>query len=364
MMNELENKYGPVRHIILGTVALEHKATFGPFAQNYPKATVWLQPGQWAFPINLPIEFSGVTQRGQRLREIPSSDNENDEINNINTVSKQYRYYAQKNPIPEWKADFDFETLGPLRFRSVGSFSETALFHKKSKTLLVTDAVVSVTETPPKIISEDPRAMLFHARDSIDEIVEDTEENRKRGWRRMVQFGLVFFPSQIDVVPFGEAIKEASNIDKSMVPLGEGAVPFSLYPWTWHDNNADLENFKAISNDGQIFCPPILTKLILDREPQKTLDWADRICNRFDFERIIPCHLNNNVKATPKEFRAAFEVLANDPKSGKLTPQRPLAEDLALLQKASDILTNVGVVGASKICDGEPARTKGRFSQS
>ena len=45
-MKELESKYGPVRHIILGTVALEHKATFGPFAQNFPKATVWLQPGK------------------------------------------------------------------------------------------------------------------------------------------------------------------------------------------------------------------------------------------------------------------------------------------------------------------------------
>jgi hypothetical protein len=45
-MKQLENKYGPVRHIILGTVALEHKATFGPFAQNFPKATVWLQPGK------------------------------------------------------------------------------------------------------------------------------------------------------------------------------------------------------------------------------------------------------------------------------------------------------------------------------
>ena len=45
-MKKLEDKYGPVRHIVLGTVALEHKATFGPFAQSFPKATVWLQPGK------------------------------------------------------------------------------------------------------------------------------------------------------------------------------------------------------------------------------------------------------------------------------------------------------------------------------
>ena len=45
MIRELEKKHGPVRHIVLGTVALEHKATFGPFAQYFPRATVWLQPG-------------------------------------------------------------------------------------------------------------------------------------------------------------------------------------------------------------------------------------------------------------------------------------------------------------------------------
>jgi hypothetical protein len=48
----------------------------------------------------------------------------------------------------------------------------------------------------------------------------------------MVQFGLVFFPSQIDVVPASKAISQALKIDKGMKPLGEGAVPFSLYPWT------------------------------------------------------------------------------------------------------------------------------------
>lgn len=351
MVKKLEEQYGPVRHLVLGTVALEHKATFGPFAEKFPKATVWLQPGQWSFPLPVSIEFLGVTQRGPRLREIPTDN-----------VSKQYRYYAEKNPVPEWAVDFDWEVLGPLKFKSVGAFSETAMFHKQTKSLLLTDTVVSVTETPPKIIQEDPRAMLFHARDNITEVIQDTPENRMKGWRRMVQFGLVFFPSQIDVVPAGEAISEASKIDKRMKPLGEGAVPFSLYPWTWHKNNADLRNFQVISNNGKIFCPPILTKLILDREPERTLEWANKVASRFDFQRIIPCHLNNNIEASPADFLAAFEVLGNDPKSGTIKGQRPLAEDLALLQKASDVLTQLGIVDVSKVCDGEPARAVGRFA--
>ena len=43
-------------------------------------------------------------------------------------------------------------------------------------------------------------------------------------------------------------------------------------------------------------------------------------------------------------------MLENDPlRDGYVkASQRPLAEDLALLQKASDLLTDVGVVGVSE----------------
>ena len=60
------------------------------------------------------------------------------------------------------------------------------------------------------------------------------------------------------------------------------------------------------------------------------------------------------MKATASEFLQAFDVLGSS--SGNLKKQRPLAEDLALLQQASDVLTNFGVVGKSLVCDGEPAR--------
>ena len=176
----------------------------------------------------------------------------------------------------------------------------------------------------------------------------------------MVQFGLVFFPSQITVVSARDALKEASQIDASMTNLGAGAVPVNLYPWTWNENS-DEKNFEAISKDGSLFCPPILTKLILDREPQITLDWVDRVCQRFpDIKRIVPCHLNNDVKASAKDFSDAFEVLRSQPTS--LKQQRPLVEDLALLQKASDLLTDLKIVAPSLVCDGEAARKIGRFA--
>ena len=367
-IRQLEKEHGPVRHVVLGTVALEHKATFGPFSQYFSKATCWIQPGQWSFPVQLPITFLGVTKSDEKLRMLPSSQylhgekTLEEEVQSLPSFGR-YRYWAKKSPLPEWYTDIDYETLEPLKFQSVGAYSETAFFHKETKSLLITDCVCSVTKEPPKVIQEDPRAMLFHARDSIDDIIVDDEQTREKGWRRMVQFGLVFFPSQIDVVPFGKAISEAANIDPSMKSLGEGSVPGNLYPWTWHDNDADLTNFNAISKNGKLFCPPILTKLILDREPELTLEWVDRIVKRFkSMTHVIPGHLNNYVKADTKEFSEAFDPLRSNPKEGRVYPQRTLAEDLALLQEASDLLTDFGVVAASQVCDLEKAREVGRFS--
>jgi hypothetical protein len=349
MMDKLVSKYGPVKHIVLGTVALEHKATFPAFASHFPEATVWLQPGQWAFPVPVPIEFYGLVQRGPRLREIPLSDGR--------PASKKYRYYAEKNPVPEWASDFEWETLGPLEFQSVGAFGETAFFHKDTKTLILTDTVQSVTADPPPIVQEDPRALLYHARDSALDRVQDTPETRRKGWRRMVQFGLVFFPSQIEVRTVNEALQEARQVPPELRNLGDGAVPGgTLYPWTWNANDADRVNFDAISQNGKLFCPPILTKLILDREPEATLAFVDHVTERFsDMKRIIPSHLNGDIRVKDsREFYDAFDPLRSRPDN--LRPQRALAEDLALLQNASDSLTRLGVVAPSLVCDQEPAR--------
>ena len=85
-------------------------------------------------------------------------------------------------PSPEqapWRDVLDHRTLAPLVFKSVGTYSETAMFHKPSKTLLLTDAVVAVPKEPPAIIQEDPRALLYHARDSALDIVVDSPEVRR-----------------------------------------------------------------------------------------------------------------------------------------------------------------------------------------
>ncbi len=357
MIRDLEEKHGPVTDIVLTSVALEHKATLGPFAQFFDKATVWIPPGLWSFPVDIPIELEGVVQRGARLREIPISSDDR------KVVTRRFR--GRENRLDyentPWMSYCEWKTLGPLKFKSVGAYTEVAILHKPTKSLLIVDSAVSVSEDPPAIIQEDPRALLFHARDNATEVVKDTIETRRKGWRRMVTFGLVFFPSQIEVSSLGKAISDTRKIDPSMSNLGQGGVPANLYPWAWPTDNSDMKNFQAFASESNaLFCPPILTKLILDREPEATLAWVDSVA-RWDFNRIVPAHLNNDVKAGPKQWSQAFEVLRSDPKGIKRSTVLP--EDLALLQKASDELTKLGVVAASKVCDGEEARVRGRFKR-
>lgn len=332
----------------------EHKATFGAFASYFPDATVWIQPGQWAFPVNVPIEFYGLQQRGPRLRELP--------VPGRPVTQPEFEYYDKKDGPPSWLSEISYEVLGPFKFKSVGGFSETAFYHKQTKSLIVTDTVCSVTKDPPAIITEDPRALFFHARNKATDEVDDTPETRQRGWRRMVQFGLIFFPGKITVSSVNQALTDAKNVPADLANLGMDAVPGKLYPWSWPNDTADQVNFDSISQEGKLFCPPILTKLILDREPEATLAWVGRIVKRFpQTQRVLACHLNGNVKATVKDFSQAFDPLRSRP--GNMYPQRPLAEDLALLQKASDSLTAANVVAPSVVCDGEPARVKGRFAR-
>ena len=47
MLRQLEAEHGPVKHIVLGTLGLEHKVFAGPFAQKFSQAKVWFTPGQY-----------------------------------------------------------------------------------------------------------------------------------------------------------------------------------------------------------------------------------------------------------------------------------------------------------------------------
>jgi hypothetical protein len=305
MVQELVDKYGPIKYVALGSVALEHKVYAGVFAQKFPEAQVFVQPGQYSFPTNLPNPFLGFPSG--RTFNMPSS---------------------LADAPAEWSKDFDFLTLGPIISKD-GAFGETVFYHKATKTLLVTDTVVEVSEDVPKIYEADPKPLLFHARDSVTDVVQDTPEVRKIGWRRVQLFGLFFMPSAIDIDDVNKALNERRpDINEDFA---------GIYPWTWARD--DKASFNAIANG--LLVAPILQKLILNRNPIEVLDFADKVA-QWPIERIIPAHLKNNLKFSGKDYRKAFSFL--DASGVPPGLPKPLDADFKTLNDAEEGLLAMGAI--------------------
>ncbi|NET47916.1 MAG: DUF4336 domain-containing protein [Merismopedia sp. SIO2A8] len=275
-MQKLVAAHGEVKYIILPTVSgLEHKVFVGPFARQFPTAQVYVAPHQWSFPVNLPLSWLGLPLgRTHRLPE-----------------------HSQDAPFSQ---DFDYAQLGPIDL-GVGPFEEVAFFHRRSRSLLVTDSIVSVPATPPPILEQDPYPLLFHARETGLDPIEDTPNNRIKGWKRIALFALYFQPSALEVPTFGQVLRDAvKGGDRSKQGY------FGLYPFRWAPHWP--QSFDQLHGQGRLFVAPILQQLIFNRGSQQVLAWADTVA-KWSFSRIIPCHFACPIAATPQQFRQAFTFL-------------------------------------------------------
>ncbi|VXD14207.1 conserved hypothetical protein [Planktothrix serta PCC 8927] len=310
LMRELIAEYGDIKYIILPTISgIEHKVFVGPFARKFPQAQVFVAPGQWSFPINLPLSWLGLPLK--RTYILPQN--------------------SQKTPFAD---EFDYRILGPLAL-GVGRFAEVAFFHRRSQTLLVTDTIVSIPDTPPTIVQLDPYPLLFHAKDDTFHKVENNETTRRRGWHRISLFSFYFRPSVLDTVELRDAFRESWQ-----APDRSKKAYFGIYPFKWKPNWQ--QSFEALRGNGRLFVAPILQTLILNRAPEETLIWANQV-SEWDFNRIIPCHFDSPIRATPNQFRQAFNFLEKN-SNNNLLPQ----EDFELLLEIDDILNKFKITPPSK----------------
>jgi hypothetical protein len=319
LVKNLVEQHGDVKYIILPTISgLEHKVFVGPFARRFPNAQVFVAPNQWSFPMNLPLSWLGFPSK--RTQILPSD--------------------SSKAPFAD---QFDYAILGPIEL-GPGRFGEVAFFDKRSRTLLVTDSVLSVPEEPPEIVQLDPYPLLFHAKDDAFEVVEDTEANRRKGWQRISLFAFFFQPSALEVVKMGQSIR-----DTFKAPDRSKQSYFGWFPFKWKDDWK--QSFDALRGGGRLFVAPILQTLILNRGPRETIDWAEQVAS-WNFQRIVPCHFDAPIKADPRQFRQAFAFLEKQPSlsegvSGNGSHSLP-EEDFEFLRKLEENLNRIGITPPRK----------------
>jgi len=111
------DELGDVAHLVIPSTALEHKASLGEFTRVYPKASVWVAPGQSSFPIGVP---PGSSVLGQ-------------------------------GPTPPWADELEFKVFyvaPPI----TDVFAEVVFFHRETGSLLVTDCALKLPQSAPKVL--------------------------------------------------------------------------------------------------------------------------------------------------------------------------------------------------------------------
>ncbi|MEM8502845.1 MAG: DUF4336 domain-containing protein [Cyanobacteria bacterium P01_D01_bin.1] len=276
LVRELEAEHGEVKYIILPTVTgVEHKYFAGPFAQNFRRSQVYVAPNQWSFPLDLPLSWLGFPAK--RTHILPAEPS-------------QTPFYDE----------FDYAIVGPIGL-SIRSYTEVAVFHRETRSLLAVDTILSIPIEPPVVMAADPFPLLFHARDTATDPLIDTPENRRKGWARISLFSFYFQPECLEVPTIGKVLKAASQ-----APNRSKKNYFGLYPFDWQPSWYSA--FEQLRQDGRPIVAPILQTLIFNRGPEAVLTWADRIA-QWEFDQVIPCHFTAPIRTGPTEFRRAFEFL-------------------------------------------------------
>ncbi len=298
----LVEKFGDVRYIVFPTASgLEHKIFVAPFARKFPQAKLLVVPHTWSFPVNLPLSWLGLNREQIQILE--------PELRSQKVLPRE----------------FDFSILGSISL-GLGDFAEVALFHAPSRSLLVTDALVSIPFDPPEVVQLYPYPLLFHARDFATETIEDTPENRRKGWQRIALFAFYFQPHNLKVLPVRQSLSLAlQSPDRSRHNY------FGFLPWQWTEQWQ--RSFLDLHQQGAVQVAPILQTLILNRNPQSVDRWLREI-SQWPIERLIAAHLTAPISTTPTQLRQAFAFLHEPP------PPKP---DFAFLQTLNDRFTRWGI---------------------
>ena len=274
---DLEQRYGPVQSIVLPTASgLEHKLPVPAMARAYPEATVWVTPGQWSFPLNLPASWLGFPRRRTRVlgeQGYPHSD------------------------ALQWLS------LGPLDL-GLGRFQEFSCLHRSSGALLITDALVAINPQPPELFDADPTPLLFHARDRGDQPLTDSPELRLKGWQRLALFASYLRPEALSVPPLPQLLAQAFRPG-----CRDARSYFGLYPFHWSRSSAAV--FAELQGQavGGLQVAPVLERLVFPRAQALLLAWLRRLAELPELRWLVPAHYDAPVPCTAEQLLQLAQAL-------------------------------------------------------
>jgi hypothetical protein len=274
---ELERRYGPVCTIVLPTSSgLEHKLPVPAMARAFPTAQVWVTPGQWSFPVPLPLPWLGFPASRTRVlfeQGLPHAD------------------------------ELSWIPLGPLDL-GLGTFMEAGCLHRASGCLLVTDALVAIGPEPPELFRADPTPLLFHARDRGDEPLTDTPQRRQRGWQRLVLFASYLRPDPL-VVPGWRELLGGFLARGVRSPQAY----FGLYPFRWQDDWS-AEFRRLVPADGPALqVAPVLERLVFPRCQAALLAWIRTLAAEPELRWLVPAHYEAPVACNRDQLEALADRL-------------------------------------------------------
>ncbi len=264
VLAELEKAHGPVLTIVLPTASgLEHKIALPAISRAFPKAAIWVCPGQWSFPIQLPLSWLGIPSRRTK--------------------------FLFEDGLPH-EENCDWISLGPIDI-GLGRFQDVSCFHRQSGSLLVTDSLVGIESNPPALFDYDPTPLLFHSRDSGDQVLEDSVENRRKGWLRLVLFASFLRPSQLEIPPLSEVFRNSFKPG-----LRNSKAHFGIFPFSWNSGWEDSAKDLVGEKRPLIQIAPVIQRLVFPRARDSFVDWLDQLQKLRGLKWLISAHFNAPVE--------------------------------------------------------------------
>lgn len=307
-------KHKGVAHILLGSTAYEHKIYTPAFSREFPDAKVWAVPDQWSWPLDLPPPLLGINPTGELL----------------DTATKQANYANA----PDLMSEFEVKLLRPEQRLAFGySAVEAAVFHKDTKVLALTDALLNIPATPTEVYDKEELVLVGdNRRDSntIGNLI--LKAAGAVNWRGTATKVNEQFWSQAEAQGLGnpaERLQHGWELN-TLLSLYFGPSPNSLV-----EPHPSFEKIKS-----KWIVAPVTNAVIYssDKVKPELTRWVNDVA-KWDFTMISPSHFDAR-PGTPSDLRQAF---ATTLESDDVDPNFD-ARDFNLLADAKNLLKTFKVI--------------------